>query len=480
MTGIRAVGTRSKSKAPAARKENQSVRRQKRSRAVFSEDEDGEDEDDDDELGMLSKKELILRLQEAQQSSSTNTRASLSPEEQAEMDDDPFADADGNDDDDDRDVHNLPRRNRHPLEPIEEEEEDEDTEDVRPSKRARNDPKFSTSDAVPVASNISQARRKPVTGAAQPSTTSESTVPTQQRAMATSTPSAGHTTTDKTHDTRETPYTPFKIVPSGKKAREADASPCTKSLLKHSNLNYRVSLAVEEAWPNEADTHNGVKRSFQKACNDSGADRRMVRYNKDPVYAKYIGQVGEQRRSQLRGEVKTKAQALVETFYELKGSCVEIAERVKGLINRKSFTFAIPATRSGMYGHPIFEHIIARQWFAQADDEGCGLYSSQFNPMPLPVIALVATAVHCALMDWESGKYQSKRNKFEYDVYEPIYREHITSLNMWREKNPARCAARQQLLWTKVWQRSGRDPTLHGPKHDDFDDDDYNRASDNE
>lgn len=46
----------------------------------------------------------------------------------------------------------------------------------------------------------------------------------------------------------------------------------------------------------------------------------------------------------MRGEVKTKAQALVSSLYELQGSRVAIAERVKDLLTKKKYTFKVPDT----------------------------------------------------------------------------------------------------------------------------------------
>ncbi len=87
------------------------------------------------------------------------------------------------------------------------------------------------------------------------------------------------------------PFTPFKIVRRGNKAREADASPASKSLIKHMNTLFRVSLAVNNPWPNDTETTNELKIAFRAACNDVGADRRLLRYEKDSVYAQYIGDV---------------------------------------------------------------------------------------------------------------------------------------------------------------------------------------------
>ncbi|KAF7795495.1 hypothetical protein EIP86_006657 [Pleurotus ostreatoroseus] len=488
MTGLRARVSRTKSKAPALPSDAQSTRRASK-RRVVSDDEDSDSrEDEDEDLGQLSREELYARLVKAKAARPQRAEdALLSPEEQEEIENDPFADENEFHDDEDRSrtrKHQLGQINEEDEEDEERDEEDRE-ENARPSKRARSDPKFTASNPTSVPSNISRVRRKPApsvtTTASAAAATSTSTgatatqVNTQQNR---SDNSQGRTASD-TADANAALYTPFKIIAGGKKAREADASPTTKSLIRHSNLKFRVSLAVNNAYPDDTETANEIKGSFSAACDEVHAERRRVRYEKESQYSEYIGHVCEQRRSQVRGEVKTKAQALVASFYKLEGSRVAIAERVKDLIHRKKFTFTIPEKRQGMYGHAIFEHIISRQWFANASSDGCGRYSKEFNPIPLPLIALVATAVQCALLDWETGTNQPHRNKFEYDIYAPVYHDHLDSLTKWRQNNLARCAARQQGLWTKVWQISGREP-LTSDKPDDFDEEDYNRASGDE
>ncbi len=53
----------------------------------------------------------------------------------------------------------------------------------------------------------------------------------------------------------------------------------------------------------------------------------------------------------MRGEVKSRAQALVATLYQLEGSRIAIAERVKDLLTRKKYTFKFPETVCFFFQH---------------------------------------------------------------------------------------------------------------------------------
>ncbi|KAF7798501.1 hypothetical protein EIP86_009722 [Pleurotus ostreatoroseus] len=195
-------------------------------------------------------------------------------------------------------------------------------------------------------------------------------------------------------------------ISSDKKAREANTSPTTKGLLKVGYVLYRVCLAAENVWPTESEALNQARVVFNTVCDDFGVSRRQLRYDRERIYSDFISDVLGQRKLQLCGEVKMKAQALVAKFYTLEGSSPEIA--------------------IGM----------------EFDDEGCGRYGHHFHPIPLPMLALVAIVVQCALIDWEIGTFQPRRNKFEFDVYEPVYRTYLTSLKKWQSTNPACCVAR--------------------------------------
>lgn len=51
-----------------------------------------------------------------------------------------------------------------------------------------------------------------------------------------------------------------------------------------------------------------------------------------------------------------------------------------------------------MYGNEIFAEIIAHQWFHRGGEGH--LFSSQFKPIPLPVLALVATSVRPVILSY--------------------------------------------------------------------------------
>ena len=65
--------------------------------------------------------------------------------------------------------------------------------------------------------------------------------------------------------------------------------------------------------------------------------------------------------------------------------------------------------RIGLFANEIFALLLAQQWFdpSKKSSEGTGDYTTSLNPILLPLVALIATAVECALRCWESGTYKS-------------------------------------------------------------------------
>jgi len=64
---------------------------------------------------------------------------------------------------------------------------------------------------------------------------------------------------------------------------------------------------------------------------------------------------------------------------------------------------------TGLFTNEVFAILLAQQWFnlSKKSSEGVGDYAASFNPIPPPLVALLATAVECALRCWESVMYKS-------------------------------------------------------------------------
>ncbi|KAH7097309.1 hypothetical protein BKA62DRAFT_624102 [Auriculariales sp. MPI-PUGE-AT-0066] len=72
------------------------------------------------------------------------------------------------------------------------------------------------------------------------------------------------------------------------------------------------------------------------------------------------------------------------------------------------------------------------------------LTRDKFNPVPIPTIALIATAVQCALHDWTTGIYGPKKNPFRTEAWHAAYKKHVAALEKMKLKN-----RRLFMAWTR-------------------------------
>ncbi|KAG1740272.1 hypothetical protein EDB19DRAFT_1908445 [Suillus lakei] len=93
--------------------------------------------------------------------------------------------------------------------------------------------------------------------------------------------------------------------------------------------------------------------------------------------------------------------------------------------------------REGFFRHPILTDIFGAQWLRKRG-EAAGEYAAAFNPVPLPTLALIATAIECALRDYVKGYKEIRRgvNEFSGDSYRGSYDSHLCTLRRQEQKHP--------------------------------------------
>ncbi|TFY76069.1 hypothetical protein EWM64_g7940, partial [Hericium alpestre] len=269
------------------------------------------------------------------------------------------------------------------------------------------------------------------------------------------------------------PFTPYSQDNSAYKT-QGRQSPSTQSLLSTTYHHFRMKIALEEPFPDGTLRVAMAKASFIEACQEDGVPRRLARFRADKLYVDRMSDSIGDRVAQLRGEVKTKAQALVSGQYALASLSDEnLKKEVQRLTTRGMFHFEDTKQHKGMFKNIIIPMVFAEQWLKRKSAEGAGKYSKHFNPCSLPLIALIVTAVECALCDYETGAYSATSNLFTQEEYRPAYQRHLASLEKYRKKAPAQLAKLQKEIWTDGWRIAGRNPPKLGDRDSDLDDDDF-------
>ncbi|KAI0038547.1 hypothetical protein FA95DRAFT_1505424 [Auriscalpium vulgare] len=302
------------------------------------------------------------------------------------------------------------------------------------------------SSPVAVTSRLPARRKNPKSTLPSPPPTSSPTPSSPTR------PSTPVRRSNASSSNKDVPFTPYdSTLADGK--RQSKQSPATKGLLDVANVHMRIKVANEEAFPDESGTTQMAMASFIEACQEASAPRRRQRFDKDKLYRATVISIVAQRTWNLRGQVKTKAQQLVPTHYGLlkaKNTPANVEDRVNKLLKKGQFHFRDIEKRRGPFGNAIIPALIAAQWLANSTSDAAGLYSGQFNPVSVQLIALVVTSIECGLVDWKTGSRVTKGNEFSYDAYRPVYVRHLESLEKFKKKEPAALASLQRKIYDEA------------------------------
>ncbi|KAF8233249.1 hypothetical protein L208DRAFT_1267700, partial [Tricholoma matsutake] len=134
------------------------------------------------------------------------------------------------------------------------------------------------------------------------------------------------------------------------------------------------------------------------------------------------------------GELKTKTQPLIETFYGFESGHNhkiivhnhQIAEELKeGHTFIYKITHAKLMERKGLYQSKLIQKVVNAMWFRNKQDKGIS-YSFYFNPFTIPALALVLTAIECCIDEWIT---RIKTDiPFTTALYQDVYEDHLCCL----------------------------------------------------
>ncbi|KZT24739.1 hypothetical protein NEOLEDRAFT_1179091 [Neolentinus lepideus HHB14362 ss-1] len=200
-------------------------------------------------------------------------------------------------------------------------------------------------------------------------------------------------------DQSEPPRTPPNRRPAqSKKVTFGQQTPSSKSILKHAHKIVQVNLAIANEFPSEEDIDMILRGCFKQAAKDLDATTLITRMKNDNVYEDNVISCYFELKhslSQICGEVKMKAQMLVESHYEIRSADgVDVVKsKVQKLLSRSSFLFKDMNKRVGFYDNEIINELIAKQWFDKTKRSSDGIpFTASFNPIPILLLALVSTA----------------------------------------------------------------------------------------
>lgn len=257
--------------------------------------------------------------------------------------------------------------------------------------------------------------------------------------------------------TTSPPKTPRKPVTNASRPRMGDQTPSTHGLLKASASDTRQDLFLTDAFPERVIFTEKCKATFLAACADAQASVQRQRFLKSTTYRGLVLTILRQKLSQIRQDVRNAALAKTAIHYGITSALepADIITLVDRLKTKLTYVFGDVDRYKQPYGNPIFQILINTLFFEGKRKSDAITNPAPWNPMPLPVIALMATAIHSVLDDWSTGKNEAAKSKFSHDKYAPIYRDHLANLNKFKQRAPAALSRLQISLWENAWSSSG-------------------------
>ncbi|KAI0685468.1 hypothetical protein BC835DRAFT_1309995 [Cytidiella melzeri] len=198
--------------------------------------------------------------------------------------------------------------------------------------------------------------------------------------------------------------------------------------------NFRVALATEDAFPG-VDADNMAMIAFMEACEQKGMCEAVNIEEKDLKLIKG-------RASQLRGEVVTLARARVKFHYHFLDkdnttlTLGKNCEKYRALTDWNAFIYKDPASREPgtLFRNQLLQDVLNQAFFRNAKDEDI-VYRSCFNAseggIPLPTIALIITAIDCAISEFRTGEHIQQ--EFMEKMFTKQYRNYRTTLENWKK-----------------------------------------------
>ncbi|KAI0741313.1 hypothetical protein C8Q80DRAFT_1110274 [Daedaleopsis nitida] len=218
----------------------------------------------------------------------------------------------------------------------------------------------------------------------------------------------------------------------GRKPRLMDYDTEAQDIIVHAVPFFKLMISGEYAYPDALRERVWAKQAWAQAT-----------HKLQVLLAPDIGalQVIEQYAWNLRSELKTAAKSYVQGVFGFKtgtSSAVMAHNRdlANALLKDSSFTYqnrgGPEEQPSGLYEAEILQMVINRVYYKGTKDDGV-ILRQFYTPFPLPALALVISAIQCAIDKWSTGQWNGVQ--FREIEYKPIYDRHIKALKKFRDNS---------------------------------------------
>ncbi|KAH8102967.1 hypothetical protein BXZ70DRAFT_1006147 [Cristinia sonorae] len=242
--------------------------------------------------------------------------------------------------------------------------------------------------------------------------------------------------------------------PNLKKISQKKQHPTVCATLELATQIYAVWACRIDGMANANARAPAISDALASAAKHLKYDNIFARVQTDSTYTSRLAYVPSQRWTVARGNLKALAAAKIVEAYNLDTKDPEVCrQQVKMLVSRPKtgypYIFAGDSTSrpdkfvpnlDKPYLHPFIVKLLKeskeigsgrKPWAIALQDE---LRSERPNEpilMPCPLLAVVATAIHAALLDYQTGTFgglTGQAGEFKVDAYLAVYKDHMNTL----------------------------------------------------
>lgn len=269
------------------------------------------------------------------------------------------------------------------------------------------------------------------------------------------------------------PYTPYDRKINDKEASKPkleDQSPPSTSLVEISGKGYRKHIVTKDGFPNRKDRDTRISQLV--ATNSLGTEkgeRRLKRYKADKLYRLDVDKLIKRLGSQVRGSLVKFLRDTVGPGFNLigltKGQIIVVVTELvdtnsyhfRDLTREKEIKDGVEVekkdgkilVREFAYRHPLIAQAIRKEYFQDHERMGSSdAEDNAFNPIPNATIALVATAIACALSEWRTGVHRAGKTHFRENDFKSLYADHLKALDDMTAAQPDQNIAWRRWLFT--------------------------------
>ncbi|KAG9015668.1 hypothetical protein FRB90_004556 [Tulasnella sp. 427] len=195
-------------------------------------------------------------------------------------------------------------------------------------------------------------------------------------------------------------------------------APERREVVKLAFVRLRCFTATRKPFPSPEEESQMIDMAWKWVQDNykEYASLRLLSHER-PVMQVYI--------SNIRGKIKTAARTHVKLSYPWSKQKRKNIDLYNRLMENDAYTAKDPNTGEGRWCNSLLFSIVQDVFFCTKQADGWK-QKKLFRPASVKLIALVYTAIHCALDEWEKGFFFGLQ--FTAEAYQEIYRRHLENL----------------------------------------------------